>query len=241
VAKSERFHAYVLHKRPYRETSMLVDFFTLEQGRMSAVAKGARGNVKSDRKSLLQGFQKSELDLSGRSNLKNLGKIEASGVAFSLNEKALYCGFYLNEILSRALPDGEPFEDLFANYEHTLLQLSSVKSNELRSLEPILREFELSLLHTMGYLPDFEHDCESEKPIQADYAYYFDAASGFVQTHPANKLAIMGIDILEMTKGEYFDDDKQSVRRAAKIVCRAALRHLIGDKPIKSRELFLLT
>ena len=111
MAKSERYHAYVLHKRPYRETSMLVDFFTLEQGRVSAVAKGARGNSKSDRKSLLQGFQKAELDLSGRSNLKNLGKIEASGAVIRLSEKALYCGFYLNEILSRALPEAEPFEE----------------------------------------------------------------------------------------------------------------------------------
>lgn len=239
MANIAHFHGYVLHKRAYRETSMLVDFFTIEQGKVSAVAKGVRTNGKSDRKSLLQTLQKSEFDLSGRSSLKNLGKIEANGPAFQLTQNALYCGFYINELLSRALPEAEPFGDLFIHYEHTLTQLSSVKSNELRYLEPILREFEITLLHAMGYLPDFEFDCESGAAIESELAYKFDALNGFSQTHPSLKYAVMGKDIHDMAKGEYFDLENDSVRRAAKIVCRTALRSMIGEKPIKSRELFL--
>jgi len=239
MALPAHFHGYVLHKRAYRETSMLVDFFTLEQGKVSAVAKGARGNLKSDRKSLLQAFQKTEFDLSGRSNLKNLGKIEANKPSYQLSQNALYCGFYLNEILSRALPEAEPFAELFTHYEQTLKQLSELKSNELRSLEPILREFELTLLHLMGYLPDFEFDCESGAPIQPELIYKFDATKGFSQSNVNIKNAIKGEDLIAMAHGEYFDLEKEGVRRAAKIVCRSALRSMIGEKPIKSRELFL--
>lgn len=243
MSQRKQYTGYVLHKRAYRETSLLVDFFTLEQGKVGAVAKGARGNAKSDRKSLLQPLQKIEFELSGRSNLKNLGRLEASSASVRLSQNALYCAFYINEILSRALPEAEPISDLFHHYEQTLNQLLDVKSNSLSDFEPILREFEFTLLLTLGYLPDFAYAMDTGNPIDATLSYVFDPQGGFLQTHPGMINAISGACLIAIAKGDYQHEQNlefaTQARKAAKQICRMALKEVIGDKPIKSRELFL--
>jgi DNA repair protein RecO (recombination protein O) len=219
-----------------------VDFFTLEQGRVSAVAKGARGKTKSDRKSLLQTLQKSEFELSGRSNLKNLGKIEGVTPAIRLIGNALYCSFYMNELLCRALPEAEAMEKLFTHYEqslHAMASLSMSEQNNLRLLEPILREFEFTLLFCLGYLPDFEYDGQYEQAISEGLYYSFDPAIGFVQCHENYPNCIAGKTLQSISLRDFYTNDDPHIRVACKYICRKALAHIIGDKPIKSRELFI--
>ena len=234
---------YVLHKRAYRETSLLVDFFSLEQGRVSAVAKGARGNTKSDRKSLLQAFQKLDFALSGRSNLKNVGSVESVGIPVKLEKTALYCAFYINEILSRALPEAEPIVELFGIYENSLqhlstLQLATNNECQVASFEPVLRKFEFSLLHALGYLPDFAYDCASGDAIVDTDFYKYDPQNGFERCQSDYKYALSGSCLLSIAKNEYKYENAKQVRKAAKYISRIALIEIIGDKPIKSRELF---
>lgn len=235
----QQLTGYVLHKRPYRETSLLVDFFSLEQGRISAVAKGARGNAKGDRKSLLQPFQKLEFELSGRSQLKNLGRLEALHCAIGLHKTALYCGFYINEILSRALPEAEPIAEVFTHYEYTFSRLVAMKDEEISCFEPVLRKFEFTLLQSLGYLPDFTSDATTGSPIKSDDYYVFDAQNGFSLSHGQVKRAIKGDHILAIAESEYTHIDRIKVKQAAKYICRLALVEVIGSKPIKSRELFI--
>jgi DNA repair protein RecO (recombination protein O) len=235
----QQLTGYVLHKRPYRETSVLVDFFSLEQGRVSAVAKGARGNAKSDRKSLLQPFQKLEFELSGRSQLKNLGRLDALQSANNLKKTALYCAFYINEILVRALPESEPIAEVFVNYELTFSKLVSLQSEEISLFEPILREFEFTLLQALGYLPDFTCDAASGSIIQGDEYYVFDVQNGFSLSHSQVKHAIKGEYIKAVAQSEYTHSDHIKVKQVAKYICRLALVEVIGSKPIKSRELFI--
>ena len=102
---NEWLNAYVLHRRPYRETSYIVDFFTLEEGRVSAVAKGVK-NSKSDKKSLLQPFQHLRLQLSGKSELKNLRHVESVSPSINLVGTALFCAMYVNELTNRVMPAG---------------------------------------------------------------------------------------------------------------------------------------
>ena len=230
---------YVLHKRPYRETSLLVDFFSLEYGRVSAVAKGARGNSKSDRKSLLQPFQKLEFELFGRSQLKNLGRVEALQSAAAVKQTGLYCALYINEILSRALPEAEAISEVFTHYEKTLLLLSQVHNNELKLFEPILREFEFTLLLALGYLPDFSYDALSGQRIDEANFYLFDPQVGFTQCSPMVKHAIKGEYIMAIASGVYQSSTNTTVKQVAKYICRRALVEVIGEKPIKSRELFV--
>lgn len=239
MQRRQQYTGYVLHKRPYRETSLLVDFFSLEHGRVSAVAKGARGNSKSDRKSLLQPFQKLEFELSGLSNLKNLGRLEALQSAHNFQKTALYCAFYINEILSRALPEAEAIVDVFANYERAFDKLGAVNSEEISSFEPILREFEFTLLQALGYLPDFSCDATTGSAIQSETYYIFDTRNGFKISHSHVKNAIKGEYIQAIAQGEYHTNESKYEKQAAKYICRLALAEIIGNKPIKSRELFI--
>ena len=235
----QQLSGYVLHKRAYRETSLLVDFFTLEQGRISAVAKGARGNTKSDRKSLLQTLQKNEFEVSGRTSLKSLGRVESLAPAIRLSNNALYCALYMNELLCRALPEAEAIETLYLQYELSLNLMAASDQNDLTRLEPILREFEFSMLDALGYLPDFSYEAESGEPINRDFSYTFDAMSGFIRSHSHVKHAISGEVLLAIAAGEYQLNAQKQARIAAKYICRLALAQLIGNKPIKSRELFI--
>ncbi|WP_412972312.1 DNA repair protein RecO [Glaciecola sp. MF2-115] len=229
------YDGYVLHRRPYRETSLIVDFFTLQNGRVSAVAKGARG-PKSDRKSLLQPLQAINFELSGRGTLRNLGRIESTSKSFVLSQQSLFCVFYLNEILNRALPESEVFTRLFKQYELALssLQHFSKTPCELADIEPILRSFEFVLLEELGYLPDFTYDSQSESEIMSDKSYSLMNEIGFVACDPHQSFAIKGQDILAIAN----DDWQADSLRAAKKISRIALRPILGDKPIKSRELF---
>lgn len=242
---------YVIHRRPYRETSLIVDFFTRQYGRISAVVKGARGASKSDRKSLIQPLQLLSFELSGRSQLKNLGIAEALQNPWQLSGTSLYSAFYLNELLVRAIPETEPMSLLFEQYQQALKSLHafSVVSNAAQSadantensdtappdIESTLRNFELMLLQELGYLPDFENSADSGEPISADLYYAFIPEEGFIRCSPQQDKALKGEDILAISVKNY----QHSARKAAKYICRQALLPIIGDKPLKSRELFI--
>lgn len=222
---------FLLHRRPYRETSYLADFFTLEQGKVSAVVKGVR-NSKSDRKSLLQGFQPLQLSFSGRHELKNLVQIEASGKAYPLQATALYCAMYLNELLNRALQPDLSCESLYQGYRQALQGLS-----EGNKPEPTLREYELTLLHELGFALDLSQDFESGEAIVADAQYQFIPQQGVRAAHqlPAGIKVVSGQLLLDIHQGHWHKASLQ----AAKWLNRQALVELIGDKPLKSRELFI--
>jgi DNA repair protein RecO (recombination protein O) len=229
------YDGYVLHRRPYRETSLIVDFFTLQNGRVSAMAKGARG-PKSDKKSLLQPLQAVNFELSGRGTLRYLGRIESTSRSFSLSQQSLFCAFYLNEVLNRALPESEAFTRLFQQYELSLNMLRELSKAEckLADIEPILRNFEFVLLEELGYFPDFTYDSQNELEIVNDKSYSLMNEIGFVECDKNQSFAISGKDILAINNNDW----QQSSLKAAKKISRIALHPILGNKPIKSRELF---
>ena len=229
------YDGYVLHRRPYRETSLIVDFFTLQNGRVSAMAKGARG-PKSDKKSALQPLQAVNFELSGRGSLRNLGRVETTSKSFVLSQQNLFCVFYLNEILNRALPESEAFTRLFHQYELSLQSLQTLSKSEgkLSAIEPILRTFEFVLLEELGYLPDFAYDSQHEAEIVPNKSYSLMNEIGFVECDPFQSHAIRGQDILAIDQ----DDWQPESLRAAKKISRIAMHPILGDKPIKSREIF---
>ncbi|WP_100656072.1 DNA repair protein RecO [Alteromonas flava] len=231
---------YVLHRLPYRETSLLVDVLTLESGKLRVVAKGVRGS-KSDRKSLLQPFQLLECVVSGRNELRNLGRVEALSGRVSLTQQALYCGFYLNELLSRALPIDLPHEEIFSDYQLALQHLAKAGSDTRSAdVEIILRSFELKLLEHLGYLPDLSACAESHNPIEEGASYTFLPEQGFVTAtlsgdHQAHSAPLFyGRDIIAMQ----MQDWHTTSLRAAKLFVRLALPSVIGSKPLQSRSLF---
>ncbi|RDV28226.1 DNA repair protein RecO [Alteromonas aestuariivivens] len=222
--------AFVLHRRAYRETSYLVDVFTAQQGKVTVVAKGVR-NSKSERKSLLQPFQPVNVQLTGKSELKNLTHIDADGPQIPLRGTELFCGMYLNELLNRVLPVGLACESLFAFYRQTLDEL-----RDSDDIEVILRRFEFELLQEMGVMAELSFEGESGLPVEPQRYYHFSAEFGVLpSTESRRPDRIPGSALLDLSAGHW----NPASKRAAKSINRAALQPLLGNKPLKSRDLFL--
>jgi DNA repair protein RecO (recombination protein O) len=227
--------ALVLHTRAWRDTSLLVELFTRDLGRVAVVAKGAKRSGKrrgSGMSALLQPFTPILCSWSGRSELKNLTACESRMAAPTLVGKALYCGLYLNEILARLLQPEDAHEALFTLYEQALRELA-----EGGELDLCLRQFEYRLLVELGYGFELDVDGESGAPIVVEGSYQFHPDHGLVLAaepgHPAT-LRYSGGDLLRWSAGEF----DLPVRRCAKQLMREALRQHLGDRPLKSRELF---
>lgn len=224
----------VLHRRPYRETSSIVDFFTREHGRLSAVCRGVHGgkSAKSqEKKSLLQPFQALQLVFSGKSDLKTLVQVDSDGRGFSLQGNALFCALYLNELLNRLLPTDIAFPVTYDLYLASVLRLS-----ENQSMEAVLREFEIHLLADLGYGFSWFEDVQSDSEIESNREYNFTLEQGFqlLTNLDKSKNHFSGESVLKAARYEW---DKESLS-TAKRVTRMALKPLLGDKPLKSRELF---
>ncbi len=223
------YECFVVHRRPYRETSYLVDLFCQELGSIRIIAKGARGK-KSDRRSLLQPLQKLRVQLFGKGELKNLRHIEASENAYQLTGQNLFCAMYVNELLTRVLPQHIPAEGLYDVYVSTLMALQ----NEV-NIELALRRFEFSLLEELGVMPDLTSDSHTGDIVDPDLWYQLAGDSGLIPVARATTGAILGQHLLQLVNDQWNDD----VTRLAKRLCRQLLAPLLGDKPLKSRELFL--
>lgn len=228
---TEHQPAYILHTRPYRDTSLLVDFLTPEFGRLTAVARGVRSR-KTPKRNLLNPFTRLLISFQGKTDLKLLTSFEAELPNFHLTEKHLYSGFYLNELLVRLLPELDPHADIFHLYQKSVQSL-----HEQQDLEPVLRNFELCLLVSLGYAVDFTVDAKSGLPIDTEQNYYLDTQQGFFradENSPA-KEHIKGSYIVAMARHDY---QQLEVRQVAKRITRSLFRPLLGAKPLMSRELF---
>lgn len=214
--------AYVLHSRPYRDTSALVDFFTLEQGKVSAVVKGAR-NAKSKFRAVLQPFTPLQISWRGRQDLKTLVSAEAVAAPIFLTGSSLLCGLYVNELLERLLQNINPHPKLYVYYQYVLNELLSGED-----IEVALRVFERQLLQQLGYDFDFSR-CLPERH------YCFHPEQGFYQTSPMNRAAFPSELLHAMSGEEYSQAD---VRRTAKRLMRQVFDHLLGHQRLRSRELF---
>lgn len=224
--------AYILHTRPYRDTSMLVDVLTPQFGRVGLVARGVRSR-KTPKRNLLNPFARLLISFQGKTDLKLLTQFEAEGTPAYLSGNHLFSGFYVNELLVRLLPEMDAHEDIFALYEHTLELLA-----QQQLLEPVLRQFELKLLESLGFGIDLTADAKSGEPLVAGRNYCLDPTGGFY-------LADDSVPFNFQFPGEHIgafavgDLSSPEVRQTAKRVTRTLLRPLLGNKPLKSRELFV--
>ena len=220
---------FLLHAIPYKETSALVTGFSRELGKVRYVAKGVYG--KSNKyKGLTQPFTLFSCRLQGNGELKSGFATEALARAVPLQGNALYCAMYCNEVLVRVLPPEEPNEELFAFYHETLQQLS-----QQNDPQPVLREFELFLLQEMGAAYDFYSDAASAEPVVPEYTYDFISEHGFTRAgRSSGQQQFSGEDLIAIGQRQW----SSASLKAAKRFTRLALSPLLGNKPLKSRELF---
>jgi DNA repair protein RecO (recombination protein O) len=219
--RPELVPAYLLSVRPLRETSLLVEAWTRSHGRVGLVARGARG-PKSRRRALLQSLQPLLLSWTQRGELGTLVDVESSGPARVLKDKALLCAWYLNELLVRLIPRQDPHPVLFDAYETALHQLSE-------SMEPTLRTFEMSLLCEAGYglwLPD---------TLESGQDYLYDWEAGPVEAEPGVSGSFPGEHLIALRDGRL---ETQDQLRSARHLLRAALARQLGDRPLRTVQLF---
>jgi DNA repair protein RecO (recombination protein O) len=222
---------YLLHQRPYRESSALLEVFTETHGRVGLVARGIR-SARSKQRGELQPFRALRLSWQGRGELGTLTGVEADGVTNPLRGQALYSGFYLNELLVRLLARHDPHPLLFAAYNDSLCALMQGKT-----VEPVLRLFEMRLLQEAGYGLQLEFEAETGEALNADalYDYHLESGPVRINNRSAGGFVFRGASLLAMAREELSQPD---VLQDAKRLMRSALKLYLGDKPLNSRELF---
>lgn len=219
-------HAYFLHTRAYRETSLLVEVLSAEAGRLSGSWRGGRRS----RVGIPQLFQPLMLEASGTGELRSIQRVETAGPALLLSGTALFSGFYLNELLIRLLPREEPQPGLFVAYAGTLGRLA-----DREAPEPLLRQFEALLLDVLGYGLDYGHDYVRGEAVRSGFDYDYHPERGFTLS-ASGAGAFSGDVLLCLARGDFAEPVAAA---AAKRLHRLALARLLGPRPLKSRELFL--
>ncbi|MCP9338288.1 DNA repair protein RecO [Stutzerimonas xanthomarina] len=217
--------AFVLHSRPYRESSALVDFFTPE-GRLRAVLRGARGKAGT----LARPFVPLEVEFRGRGELKNVGRLDSAGQAYWLDGNALFSGMYLNELLIRLLPAEDAHPVMFDHYAASLPALAAK-----RPLEPILRSFEWRLLTELGYGFALDTDIAGQ-PIAGAGLYRLLPDTGLEPVGQFQPGLFNGAELLAMAEADW---NVPGALAAAKRLMRQALAPHLGGRPLVSRELFM--
>jgi DNA repair protein RecO (recombination protein O) len=175
-------NAYVLHHYDWSESSLILDVFTREQGRLALVARGAK-RPNSQMRPILLPFQrvllslgrapKAEIDQYGSAvsttrEVQTLRSAEWAGGAAMLAGAGLFSGFYLNELLMKLLARQDAHPLLFDAYSQTLLALASEDDWHVQAA---LRAFEITLLQQTGVLPDLSRVTLTQEAITPNGRY----------------------------------------------------------------------
>jgi len=225
--------AFVLHTRPWRETSLLVEVLTAEHGRLGLVARGVQGPKRQPLRAALQPLQWIRFDAVQRGELATLAAAEALDVAPRLVGEAMLAGFYLNELTLRLAPRDDPQPDLFDAYR--------LARERLRASEPLawtLRRFERDLLDALGF--GFEWDRDGDGVVIDPAARYrLDPDHGprrllSDRGHDDRSSAATGRALRALATDEQpSPDDLASLRRPM----RSVLAHHLGPRGLKSWEM----
>lgn len=220
----------VLHTTAWRETSLIVETFTRDYGRMALVARGAKRPT-SQYRGMLSPFAPLALSWSGRNDIKNLVRVEWIGGLAPLRGDALLAAFYANELLVRLLARGDAHEHLFASY------LDLLGSLREQRLDAALRAFELDLLREIGYAVPLDRASDGE-PIDERAQYVFRAEAGAHRARPEVGQGagerVSGAALLAMARGDFSD---AALASEAKLMLRFLIRYHLEGKPLNTRRI----
>ena len=227
MTRVENSPAFLIHRRMYQGNSLLLDFFTKDHGKLRLIARGARSS-----KTSLQMFQCLSISFKGKGDLKSLSQWEISDEPRRLLGNDLIMAIYVNELIQRLLPEGDEHSEIFESYWAYIKNISTLDSNEK---EYKLRIFENQLLKDLGYGLDFDDDINGNT-INKDFQYDFIEHQGF--SFNGNGV-ISGSTLLHLSNSnEPITNSKEL--SILKKMNRKRLKSLLGDKPLKSKELFFV-
>lgn len=231
MAEKKELHAgYLLHQRPYRESSVLAEIFTRSQGRVACVGRGMRKVGRRGRSAQLTNFRPYLFAWGGRGDLVTLHHAEAEAAAHALRGDAIYAGLYANELLIRLCARFDPHPELYAAYERLLEALALGMAADVE-----LRYFECDLLAETGYGINLEYEADTGEPIGALMRYAFQPEIGAIRlcgTHRTDK-TVQGATLLALAARNLQETHH---RREARGILREALHAVLGPQPLKSLE-----
>ena len=233
---------YILNRRAYKESSLLLDIISPNYGRLSIIANGALKSKKGW-SAMLQVFQPLLMIWTGKSSLKTLVSVDVPSIAISLRGRRLFSAYYLNELLVKLLPQDQTSSNnvssLFIHYAKSLDDLATTAE-----LEIPLREFEYHLLSDLGLLPDLSYDVNGDL-IQAECWYQLIPNMGFSPTsqtklngHTPYHSSYLGKYLIKFAdlSSEMYSDKQYMLQ--IKALMRILIHDLLGGQELKSRALF---
>jgi DNA repair protein RecO (recombination protein O) len=219
--------AWILHHYPYRDSSLLLEVFSREYGRVGLVARGAR-SARSRWRGQLQLLRPLLLSWNMRSELGTLTGVDYRGRAAMLPGRQLLSACYLNELLLRLLTRQDPHPELFVAYEQAILTLDTAG-------EPALRLFEKRLLQALGYGLLLDREADTGAPLAADGLYEYRLEQGPVRCRAETGagICLQGASLLALHHENLAGSRTcREIRR----LMRAALALYLGARPLKTRE-----
>lgn len=223
--------AFVLHTRPWKETSLILELLTRSHGRIPAVAKGAR-RPHSQLRPVLLPFQPILVTYAGKGEVRLVHAVEWQGGIPQLTGVALMCGFYLNELLMAALARDDAHESLFDAYHSAIRELGVARFHS-----GVLRRFETSLLAELGYGLLLETEGDTGEAIAPATRYRYIPERGPVPFDPAadvEAVTVAGKTLLDMAAGDY--SDPVTVAESKRLM-RTLINHHLGNPELHSRQL----
>jgi DNA repair protein RecO (recombination protein O) len=226
--------AFVLHRRPYSNTSWIIEFFTENHGRVVALARSARG-LKSRYRGQLEPFVPMQITWRGRMELKNLANLELTCFSWALSGQALLCAFYVNELILRLLHREDPHPLIFQQYTAVLAALHEITQGE--DLDIPLRRFERILLQELGYGLSLTHESQTKRPVEPQAFYHYLPQEGLVRVPvPLAGQSIRGASLLDFAADNWSNRD---MRKEIKGLMRAVIAAHLPNQRLHSRELWV--
>jgi DNA repair protein RecO (recombination protein O) len=223
--------AYLLHAYPYSETSLILDVFARDYGRLALLARGAR-RPRSALRGILMGFQPLELGWFGSGEVKTLAKAEWVGGVPLLQGRCLLLGYYLNELLLKLLPREDAHPVLFSAYSQALDALARGASDA-----PELRRFEKTLLKELGYGLTLDLEANAGVPVLAEQEYFYLVERGPVLANGREGVPpISGKTLLDLAADDYRDPRTLA---ESKMLMRQLFNHYLSGQMLQSRRVFV--
>jgi DNA repair protein RecO (recombination protein O) len=220
--------AYVLHSRAFRETSLIIEAFTREHGRVAVVARGAK-SARSRMRNVLQPFRPLLLSWNQNSDLGTLTAVDQVASPPAMQGQALYCGLYLNELLMRLLHRGDPHAVVFEAYRHVLSELAAEASPQ-----PLLRVFEKHLLEAIGYAMLLDREFGSGADVQPQNWYDYQPGRGPTLRAGPGKNRLSGAALLAL----HAENPQAESLPELRMLMRSVIGYHLGGKPLASLSLF---
>lgn len=222
--------AYVLHSYPFRETSLVVEVFTRNFGRIGLVARGAR-RPRAAIRGLMMPFQPLLISWAGRAELCTLHKAEWQGGVPQLAGTQLMCGFYLNELLLKFLAREDPHEQLYDAYHESVNALAWGGNPEAT-----LRRFEKRLLRELGYALQLDREAETGRAIEPDRRYTYVVGRGPVALAAGHEapVEVQGRALIDLACDNFTEPATLS---QIKLLMRFLVNHYLDNQELHTRQL----